>query len=214
MDSLLIYVKVFYRPCEKYQNVKLVFATNNKHKLEEVRKILPASIELLALNDIGCNDALPETGNTFEQNALQKARYIHDKYGHDCFADDSGLEVKALQGRPGVYSARFAGDENNSAANITKVLTELNQEEDRKAKFRTVIALMIGEETTYFEGTIEGEITLSVRGKNGFGYDPIFIPDGFHVTFAEMAPELKNRISHRAIAVRKLVEFLSKIGLS
>jgi len=190
--------------------VKLVFATNNKHKLEEVRKILPGSIELLTLNDIGCTEPLPETGNTFEQNALQKARYIHDKYGHDCFADDSGLEVKSLQGRPGVYSARFAGDENNSAANITKVLTELNQEEDRKAKFRTVIALMIGEETTYFEGTIEGEITLSVRGKNGFGYDPIFIPEGFHVTFAEMAPELKNRISHRAIAVKKLGEYLGK----
>ena len=194
--------------------MKLVFATNNKHKLEEVRKILPSSIELLTLNDIGCMEALPETGNTFEQNALQKARYIHDKYGHDCFADDSGLEVDALHGRPGVYSARYAGNENDSSANITKLLTELNLEENRKAKFRTVIALMIGEEISYFKGVIEGEITLSVRGKNGFGYDPVFIPDGFHVTFAEMAPELKNRISHRAVAVRRLGEFLSKIGLS
>jgi len=190
--------------------VKLVFATNNKHKLEEVRKILPASVEILTLNDIGCTDALPETGNTLEQNAAQKARYIHDKYGHDCFADDSGLEVQALHGRPGVYSARYAGDENNSAANMTKVLTEMNHEENRKAKFRTVIALMIGEETIFFEGAIEGEIILSARGKNGFGYDPIFIPAGFHVTFAEMAPELKNRISHRAIAVKKLGEYLDK----
>ena len=194
--------------------MKLVFATNNKHKLEEVRKILPASIALLTLNDIGCTDSLPETGNTFEQNALQKARYIHDKYGHDCFADDSGLEVDALHGRPGVYSARYAGNENDSSANITKLLTELNLEENRKAKFRTVIALMIGEQINYFEGTINGEITFSARGKNGFGYDPVFIPEGFHVTFAEMAPELKNRISHRSIAVRGLGEFLSKIGLS
>ena len=190
--------------------MKLVFATNNKHKLEEVRKILHASIEILTLNDIGCTDALPETGSTLEQNAAQKARYIHDKYGHDCFADDSGLEVQVLHGRPGVYSARYAGDENNSAANLTKVLTEMNHEENRKAKFRTVIALMIGEETIYFEGAIEGEITLSGRGKNGFGYDPIFIPDGFHVTFAEMAPELKNKISHRAIAVKKLGEYLEE----
>jgi XTP/dITP diphosphohydrolase len=194
--------------------VKLVFATNNKHKLEEIRKILPASIELLTLKDIGCTDALPETGNTFEKNALQKARYIHDKYGHDCFADDSGLEVNALHGRPGVYSARYAGNENDSTANITKLLTELKLEENRRAKFRTVIALMIGEEVNYFEGSIDGEITLSVRGKNGFGYDPVFVPEGFHVTFAEMAPELKNRISHRAIAVNKLGEFLSKINLS
>jgi XTP/dITP diphosphohydrolase len=199
---------------QKKIKVKLVFATNNKHKLEEVRKILPSSIEILTLNDIGCTEDLPETGNTFEQNALQKARYIHDKYGHDCFADDSGLEVDALHGRPGVYSARYAGKENDSGANITKLLTELNHEENRKGKFRTVIALMIGEETTYFEGSIAGEITLGVRGKNGFGYDPVFVPEGFHVTFAEMAPELKNKISHRSIAVGKLVEFLSKINLS
>ena len=176
--------------------------------MEEVRKILPPSIEILTLDDIGCSETLPETGNTFEHNAGQKARYIHDKYGHDCFADDSGLEVQALHGRPGVYSARYAGDENNSAANITKVLAEMNHEENRKAKFRTVIALMIGEETIFFEGAIEGEITLSTRGKNGFGYDPVFIPEGFHVTFAEMAPELKNRISHRAIAVKKLAKYL------
>lgn len=189
--------------------MELVFASNNKHKMEEVRKILPPSIKLLSPSDIGCEDELPETGNTFEQNAAQKARYIHDKYGYDCFADDSGLEVEALHWRPGVFSARYAGVHGNPAENVKKVLTELNQEENRKARFRTVIALMIKEETVYFDGEIKGEITLRERGSNGFGYDPIFIPEGFHVTFAEMSPELKNKISHRAVAVKKLAEFLS-----
>ena len=189
--------------------MKLVFATNNKHKVAEVKKLLPAGFELLTLSDIGCTDDLPETGNTFMDNAKQKARYIHDKYGYDCFADDSGLEVDAFHGRPGVYSARYSGGNGNSADNITKLLTELNQEEDRKARFRTVIALMLNGETHFFEGEIKGEITLSARGANGFGYDLVFIPEGFHVTFAEMAAELKNRISHRAIAVKKLAMFLS-----
>ncbi|MEO8087249.1 MAG: non-canonical purine NTP diphosphatase [Bacteroidota bacterium] len=193
--------------------MKLVFATNNKHKLEEVRRILPENIELLTLADIGCTEDLPETGNTLEYNAGQKARYIHDKYGYDCFADDSGLEVEALHGRPGVYSARYAGSNGNSSANMTKLLTELNKEENRKARFRTVIALMQNGETNFFEGEIVGEITLSERGANGFGYDPVFIPEGFQVTFAEMAPELKNRISHRAIAVKKLGEFLETINM-
>lgn len=191
--------------------MKIVFATNNKHKIEEVKKILPPDIELLTLFDIGCDEDLPETGNTFEQNAAQKARYIHDKYGYDCFADDSGLEVEALHGRPGVYSARYAGSNSSSAANVNKLLSELNLEENRKAKFRTVIALMIGEETSYFEGEIKGEITLRERGNNGFGYDPVFVPEGFHVTFAEMAPELKNKISHRAIAVKSLADYLKSI---
>lgn len=191
--------------------MKIVFATNNKHKIEEVKKILPPDIELLTLFDIGCDEDLPETGNTFEQNAAQKARYIHDKYGYDCFADDSGLEVEALHGRPGVYSARYAGSNSSSAANVTKLLSELNLEENRKAKFRTVIALMIGEETSYFEGEIKGEITLRERGNNGFGYDPVFVPEGFHITFAEMAPELKNKISHRAIAVKSLADYLKSI---
>ncbi len=188
--------------------MKIVFATNNKHKIEEVKKILPPDIELLTLFDIGCEEDLPETGNTFEQNAAQKARYIHDKYGYDCFADDSGLEAEALHGRPGVYSARYAGTNSTSTANVTKLLSELNMEENRKAKFRTVIALMIGEETSYFEGEIKGEITLRERGSNGFGYDPVFVPEGFHVTFAEMAPELKNKISHRAVAVKGLIDYL------
>ena len=191
--------------------MKLVFATNNKHKIEEVKKILPPAIQILTLSDIGCEEDLPETGNTFEQNAAQKARYVHDKYGYDCFADDSGLEAEALHGRPGVYSARYAGPGGNSSANVAKLLTELNQEENRKARFRTVIALMAGEETSYFEGEIKGEITLRERGTNGFGYDPVFVPEGFHVTFAEMAPELKNKISHRAIAVSKLSEYLKTI---
>jgi len=191
--------------------MKLVFATNNKHKLEEVRRMIPSSVELLTLADIGLEEDLPETGNTFEQNAAQKARYIHDKYGYDCFADDSGLEVDALGGRPGVYSARYAGRHGDSSENISKVLTELNLEENRKAKFRTVIALMIGEKTDFFEGEIKGEITLSARGANGFGYDPIFVPEGFHVTFAEMAPELKNRISHRGVALKKLSEFVGTV---
>lgn len=191
--------------------MKIVFATNNRHKIEEVKKILPPDIKLLTLFDIGCEEDLPETGNTFEQNAAQKARYIHDKYGYDCFADDSGLEADALHGRPGVYSARYAGTNSTSTANITKLLSELNKEENRKAKFRTVIALMIGEETSYFEGEIKGEITLRERGSNGFGYDPVFVPEGFHVTFAEMAPELKNKISHRAVAVKGLIDYLRLI---
>ena len=188
--------------------MKLVFATNNRHKIEEVRKILPDAIELLTLSDIGCTEVLPETGNTLEQNASQKARYIHDKYGYDCFADDSGLEVDALHGRPGVFSARYAGGQGNSAENIKKVLGELNQETNRKAKFRTVIALMIGEGTNFFEGEIKGSITHQEKGSGGFGYDPIFIPDGQELTFAEMEPEQKNNISHRAVAIHKLAEYL------
>jgi XTP/dITP diphosphohydrolase len=203
--------------------MKLVFATNNRHKIDEVKKLLPGPppqdvwrskpyIELLTLADIGCTEILPETGSSLHDNAAQKARYVHDKYGYDCFADDSGLEVEALDGRPGVYSAHYGGEHGNSTANVKKVLAELNQEENRKARFRTVIALVIKDETKYFDGEVRGEITLSARGSNGFGYDPIFIPEGFHVTFAEMAPELKNRISHRADAVKKLVEFITLIN--
>ncbi len=188
--------------------MKIVFASNNNHKVEELKKLLPADIELLTLKDIGCDDELPETGTTFRHNAAQKARYVSDKYGYVCFADDSGLEVEALHGRPGVYSARYAGPRAKSSDNVTKVLTEMNREENRRARFRTIISLVRGEEVNYFEGEIKGEITLTERGANGFGYDPVFIPEGFHVTFAEMAPEIKNKISHRAIAVIKLVEFL------
>jgi XTP/dITP diphosphohydrolase len=188
--------------------MKLVFATNNKHKLEEVKKILPVSIELLTLDDIGCTEELPETGSTFEQNAAQKARYVHDKYGHDCFADDSGLEVAALHGRPGVYSARYSGPHGNAAENIAKLLGEMNQEKNRLAQFRTVIALMTGEATHFFTGEIKGAISTQQSGSNGFGYDPVFIPEGYDVTFASMPSEMKNEISHRAAAVQKLAAFL------
>lgn len=202
----------YYVLAGNYKELKIVFATNNKHKLEEVKKILPVDIELLTLSDIGCEEELPETGKTFEDNAAQKARYVYDKCGYDTFADDSGLEAEALHGRPGVYSARYAGPGSSSANNLTKLLTELNREENRKARFRTVIALIMGGKTRYFQGVIMGEITLRERGNNGFGYDPVFVPEGFHVTFAEMAPELKNKISHRAIAVKGLVEYLNTIS--
>ena len=191
--------------------MKLVFATNNKHKISEVKKLLPDSVEVLTLSDIGCTDELPETGNTLEKNAMQKARYIYDKYGMDCFADDSGLETEALGGRPGVYSARYAGRGATDAENVKKLLAELQGENNRKARFRTVIALMIGESSRYFEGEIKGTITLSEKGTNGFGYDPVFVPDGYEQTFAEMSAEEKNRISHRATAVRNFTDYLNEV---
>jgi XTP/dITP diphosphohydrolase len=195
----------------------LVFATNNKHKLEEIKNILPSSIKILSLKEIGCVDELPETGNTLEQNATQKARYVFDKYGYDCFADDTGLEVEALHGRPGVYSARYAGPQCNFQDNIQKVLGELNNEDNRKAKFRTVICLIRSQKAEggnteiihkLFQGEVKGEIILEQKGANGFGYDPIFIPQGFSITFAEMETALKNTISHRADAVKKLTDYL------
>jgi XTP/dITP diphosphohydrolase len=194
--------------------MKIVFATNNKHKLEEVSKILPPAFEILSLKDIGCYDELPETGNTLEANATQKARYVFDKYGYDCFADDTGLEIEALDGRPGVYSARFAGPDCNFQDNIRKVLTEMKGEENRKAKFRTVICLLRknNSETispVLFQGEVRGEILKEEKGTHGFGYDPLFIPEGFSKTFAEMDAVEKNAISHRADAVKKLAEFLS-----
>jgi len=192
--------------------MRLVFATNNKHKLEEIRKIIPATIEIISLRDIGCEDDLPETETTLEQNAYQKVHYVFDKYGLPCFADDSGLETDALGGRPGVYSARYADGNggHSDVENIKKLLGEMNQEENRKARFRTVISLITATATpTFFEGSVNGQLTTAPRGSNGFGYDPIFIPDGYHITFAEMLPEMKNRISHRAEAVKKLAAFLS-----
>lgn len=202
--------------------MRLVFATNNKHKLEEVRSILPSSFEILDLKDIGCFDDLPETGNTIEANAMQKARYVFDKFGMDCFADDTGLEIDALDGRPGVYSARYAGLQCNFEDNVRKVLAEMNREENRLAKFRTVIALIRKEGgsghatlptpfSKLFKGEIKGKIALTPAGTNGFGYDPIFIPEGYSKTYAEMDSALKNSISHRAEAVKKLVEFLRRL---
>ena len=193
---------------------KIVFATNNAHKLAEIREMLAGTgIEVQSLADIGCHDDIPETSATIEGNARQKAEYIYNKYGACCFADDTGLEVAALGGEPGVYSARYAGGEgHDSEANMAKLLAKLDGEDDRRAQFRTVIALTQGGDggTIEFEGIVTGEITRKRRGGEGFGYDPIFRPDGYAETFAEMGHEEKNKISHRARAVAKLVEYLTK----
>jgi XTP/dITP diphosphohydrolase len=186
----------------------MVFATNNPHKFKEVRQMLPENFRLLNLKDIDCVDELPETGNTIVANAYQKAKYVHDKFGVDCFADDTGLEVAALDGRPGVYSARYAGERADAADNIEKLLAELKGVEDRRAAFRTVIALLINDKEYSFEGIIHGTITEKPSGLKGFGYDPVFIPEGFSKTFSEMSDEEKNSLSHRGKAVKKLVEFL------
>lgn len=189
---------------------KLVFATNNAHKLEEIRAILGNKVEILSLKDIHCEADIPETVDTLEGNAKLKAEYIHAHYGLDCFADDTGLEVEALGGAPGVYSARYAGgDGHDSEANMKKLLAELDGKVNRKAQFRTVICLMEGEEIHLFEGIVKGEIIREKRGASGFGYDPVFVPEGHTETFAEMGAEEKNKISHRARAVQRLCDFLS-----
>ncbi len=211
--------------------MKIVFATNNQHKLSEIRSILGDSIEVLSLNDIGCDVDIPETGTTLEENALQKAQYVYDHYHIDCFADDTGLEVDALNGAPGVYSARYASmasdsgqtcpASHDSEANMTRLLKELGNNNNRKARFRTVIALIHKKdvcpcgctsikEIHKFEGIIEGEIIRERRGGEGFGYDPIFQPDGYDQTFAELGMDIKNHISHRARATQKLADFLLK----
>ena len=190
--------------------MKLVFATNNAHKLEEVSAILGNSVELLSLKAIDCNDDIPETAETLEGNALMKARYIHERYHCDCFADDTGLEVEALNGAPGVYSARYAGVAHDSEGNMQKLLKELEGKENRKARFRTVIALILDNKEYLFEGIVEGEIIKEKRGGSGFGYDPVFVPQGESATFAELGEEVKNRISHRARAVEKLNQFLNE----
>ncbi len=202
---------------------KIVFATNNEHKLSEIRQILGERIEVLSLNDIGCHADIPETADTLKGNALQKAEYVASHYHIDCFADDTGLEVDALGGAPGVHSARYAGGEgHDSEANMRKLLAELGENNNRKARFRTVIALIELEDdestefplhfnnTKFFEGIVEGQITRERHGEEGFGYDPIFQPDGYEQTFAELGMEIKNRISHRARAVEKLVRYLSE----
>ena len=190
--------------------MRLVFATNNQHKIKEVTHLLPAELQLISLKDIESEDDLPETGVKLEDNARQKARYVHDKFGVDCFADDTGLEIEALNGRPGVYSARYAGPACIAEENVQKVLTELQGVQNRKARFRTVIALYLGDQEYIFEGSIEGRITESPAGSNGFGYDPVFIPEGEQRTFAEMSLEEKNRFSHRSNAIRKLSDFLKQ----
>ena len=208
--------------------MKIVFATNNAHKLSEIRSILGDNIEVLSLKDIGCDVDIPETGTTLEENALQKAEYVYDHYHIDCFADDTGLEVDALNGEPGIYSARYASmahdstqyASHDSEANMTRLLKELGNNNNRKARFRTVIALIQKKdvcpcgctsikEIHKFEGIVEGEIIRERRGGEGFGYDPIFQPEGYNQTFAELGMDIKNHISHRARAVAKLCEFLN-----
>ena len=189
---------------------RFVFATNNVHKLEEVAAILGDKIELLSMKDIDCHTDIPETADSLEGNALLKARYNSENYQLDCFADDTGLEVEALNGAPGVYSARYAGDAHNSEANMKKLLQDMEGTENRKAQFRTVFALIINGKEHLFEGIVKGEITKHRHGTSGFGYDPVFIPEGYTQTYAEMGNELKNKISHRAVATDKLCHFLSK----
>ncbi len=187
----------------------LVFATNNAHKLSEIRAIFANKLQILSLADIDCHDDIPETADTLEGNALIKARWVKEKYGYDCFADDTGLEVTALGGRPGVHTARYAyPDRHDPEANTQKLLTELKDKDDRTAQFRTAIALILDGEEHVFEGVVRGEIATEKRGTEGFGYDPVFIPEDTGRTFAELGTEVKNKISHRARAVARLVEFL------
>lgn len=203
--------------------MKIVFATNNQHKLDEIRSILGNDIEVVSLADIGCHEDIPETGNTLEENALMKAQYVYDHYHVNCFADDTGLEVEALNGAPGVYSARYAGGVgHDSQANMDKLLNELKDEANRRARFRTVIALIEKKDICpcgctsikqihRFEGIVNGQITRQKSGAEGFGYDPIFQPDGYDKTFAELGNEVKNHISHRARATQKLAEYLKTL---
>lgn len=187
---------------------KLVFATNNAHKLEEVKEVVGDRFVILSLNDIGCHENIEEIGTTLEENALIKVRYVKDHYGFDCFGDDTGLEVEALGGAPGVYSARYAGYGHDSVANMNKLLSEMQGKDNRKACFRSVIALIYEGKEYLFEGRIDGRIIEEVRGQGGFGYDPLFVPKGYEKTFAELGPEIKNTISHRALAVKALCDFL------
>lgn len=191
-------------------NKQLVFATNNQHKLEEVREILKSSYEVLSLKDIQCFEDIPETADTLEGNALIKARHVKQQYGYDCFADDTGLEVPALNNAPGVYSARYAGPGKSAADNTHKLLNELAGKEDWSARFRTVIALITGEEEYLFSGIVNGQIVPEEKGSEGFGYDPVFVPEGYDQTFAELGNDIKNKISHRADAVRKLKQHLDE----
>jgi len=193
--------------------MQLVFATNNRHKLDEVAAKVGDKITLLTLNDIGCTDDIDETGITFRENASIKSHHIFEKYKLNCFGDDSGLEIDALNGEPGVYSARYAGEHGNHAANIEKVLHNLTDKTNRKARFRTVISLIWNGDEHFFEGVVEGSIRTELSGSEGFGYDPIFEPEGYNITFAEMSMEQKNSISHRAKAMEQLIAFLNTVDV-
>ena len=189
--------------------MKLVFATNNLNKLKELQSLVPKNIQLLSLSDIDCSEDIPETKDTIEGNAIQKANYLKEHYGYDCFADDTGLEVEALNGEPGVYSARYAGEQRNADDNMNKLLAKLGNNENRRAQFKTVISLIMHGELHSFTGICKGEITHKKHGDKGFGYDPIFKADGFDKTFAEISLEEKNKVGHRGKAVRQLIEFLN-----
>ncbi len=188
----------------------LIIATHNKHKLQEIQGMLQGLFEVKGLTDIGCTDEIPETGTELQENAWQKASFVKEHFGYDCFADDTGLEVEALNGAPGVYSARYAGEHCSFDDNVEKMLREMEGKTNRKARFRTVIALIMNNETYYFEGIVDGEILTERHGSEGFGYDPIFRPEGYEKSFAELTLEEKNRISHRGRAVAKLIEFLKQ----
>lgn len=187
---------------------KLIFATNNEHKLSEIKEILKDKFEVLGLKEFGVNEDIPETGKTLSENASIKSKYIFENFNVDVFSDDTGLEIDALNMRPGVYSARYAGEDGNSEANMKKVLFELKNIKNRKARFKTVISLIINGKEFQFDGKVEGKISLEKHGITGFGYDPIFIPNDYNITFAEMTSEEKNKISHRGRATAKLIEFL------
>ncbi len=191
--------------------MKIVFASNNKNKIQEIQSMLPDTIQILSLESIGCFEEIPETANTIEGNAIMKANYISEKYGFCCFADDTGLEVESLNGKPGVYSARYAGEQRNSDDNMDLLLRELLDKSNRKAQFKTVIALNFEGKQNLFTGIVSGEITLEKMGTGGFGYDPIFKPYGYENTFAELALEVKNEIGHRGKATKMLLEFLQKV---
>lgn len=188
--------------------MQLVFASNNKNKIKEIQLLLPTTMQLLSLEDIGCHEEIPETSNTIEGNAIEKANYVTEKYGYNCFADDTGLEVGALDGEPGVYSARYAGEQRDANDNMDKLLANLEDKTNRNAQFKTVIALNIDGNQTLFTGIIKGKIIEKKIGTNGFGYDPVFVADNYTKTFAELTLEEKSVISHRGLAVKQLIEFL------
>jgi len=190
--------------------MELVFATHNKNKLVEIKTLLPHFINLLSLDDIGCKEDIPETADTIEGNAILKAEYVRQRYGYDCFADDTGLEVEALNGEPGVFSARYAGEAKNDNENVIKLLKNLEGKENRNAQFKTAIALNLNDNQNLFTGICKGKIIEEERGDQGFGYDPIFVPRGFKKTFAEMRLSEKSEISHRGIAFKELIAYLSK----
>jgi XTP/dITP diphosphohydrolase len=189
--------------------MKLVFASNNKNKIKEIQNILNGSIQILSLEEIGCHEEIPETADTIEGNAILKANYVTEKYGYDCFADDTGLEVDALNGEPGVYSARYAGEQKDPNENMNKLLESLKNKSDRNAQFKTVIALNLNGSQHLFTGIAKGNITFCKTGNHGFGYDPVFQPENYTETFAELASEIKNKISHRAKATQQLIDFLN-----